>query len=118
MATYEQLKKEAWDFYSKLKPISCPALSYEKVIFTGVGFNHILRKGNVPRIKQDQMRRFRLLRYVPAVLQSKTASVSVRENKHVRFWTIADQVGEKIIKVVISQFKGGPKYFFSIMDYH
>ncbi len=118
MSRYEQLKNEASGFYSQIRKIPCPALNNEEVLFNDTGFNHLLRKGNTPRSKSDQLRRFRLLKHVSAVLQSKTASVSIRENKHVRFWTIADQIGEKIIKVVISQFKGGAKCFFSIMDYH
>lgn len=117
MERYEHVRAKAKKYYSSIGMVTCPSLDNEKVLFTDAGFNHLVRKGSIPRTIKDQMRRFHLLKHVLAVIRSKIATVSVRKNKQVIFWTLEERIKNKNIKVVIRQIKGGAKHFLSIMDY-
>lgn len=116
MKSYETLRKEAWDFYSQIGSVTCPTLNNERIIFSRAGFNHILKKGRTPRPKKDQIRRFKLLPYAKEILQGNNATVLFRKGETARFWEIATERSNLIIRVIVRQKKGGLKHFFSIMD--
>lgn len=116
MKSYGVLRKEAWDFYSQIGSVICPALNNEKVFFSRAGFNHILKKGRTPRPKKDQIRRFKLLPYTKEILQGNNATVLFRQGETALFWEIATERNNRIMRVIVRQKKGGLKHFFSVMD--
>jgi hypothetical protein len=116
MKSYDQLRKEAWDFYSKLEPVCCPLLNNEFIYFTKQGFNHLVQKGAISRSQNDQMRRFKLLKHVLIILKDNGAKLSSRKGSTAIFWMIKKSIGSQIIRVVIRQFHGEKKHFFSIMN--
>jgi hypothetical protein len=113
---YEKLKQEAKIFYSSIGSVTCPVLNNEKIIFDERGTNHLMRKGITPRSIRDQIRRFRLLKYVFVVIKDKNSELIIRKEKTAIFWTLKKSVGDQVIKVVIREFHGEIKHFFSIMN--
>ncbi len=129
---YEKAKQKAKRTYSRLGWISCPAFSGEAVAFTSEGFNHLLRKGRVPRTRNEQKRRFALVPYVAQIIKNPKAVILFERretktlvNRHgdkitvqsiADFWTFVDHIDGCKIKVVVRQLseKGG-KHFFSVM---
>ena len=103
----------------------------EYVLFTSAGFDHILRKGRIPRTRNEQKRRFALLPYVENIIKNPTAKIVYRKldvkekvNRHgekvliesvAHFWTFIDKVDDCGIKVVVRQLENKDKYFFSVM---
>lgn len=129
---YEKAKTKAKEIYSEIGHVPCPAFGGELVAFTGVGFNHLVRKGRIPRPRNEQKRRFVLIPYVENIIRNPTAVILYerRETKYVSdrhgekiliksvadFWTFVECIGGCTIKVVIRQLEtGGPKHFFSVM---
>lgn len=51
---YEKSKEKAKNIYSKIGRIECSALSDEFVTFSSVRFNHLVRKGRIPRTRNEQ----------------------------------------------------------------
>jgi hypothetical protein len=128
---YEKAKQQAKNIYSKIGRIKCPALGDEYVLFTSAGFNHILRKGRIPRTRNEQKRRFTLIPYAEIIIKNPTAKIVYRKNEIkenvnrygekiliesiAHFWTFVDRVEDCSIKIVIRQIEGKDKHFFSIM---
>lgn len=128
---YEKAKQQAKQIYSKIGRIRCPALGDEYVFFTSAGFNHILRKGRIPRTRNEQKRRFTLIPYVEEIIKNPAAKIIYRKtevkekvNRHgekvliesmAHFWTFVDKIDDCAIKVVIRQLENKNKYFFSVM---
>lgn len=108
--------KKIKDLYGKIGRIPCPAFNFELVHFTGKGFSHLLRKGHIPRPLSDQMRRLSLLKYAREIVVESTEFDTHRKGTGIEFWTLYKIFRNKKITVVISQIKGEPKKFFSIMD--
>ena len=129
---YEKAKQKAKSLYSKIGRLSCPAFGGEAVAFTSEGFNHLLRKGRVPRTRNEQKRRFALLPFVERVIKNPKAVILFerRETKTVinrhgdkmtlqsvaDFWTFVEKIDGCKIKVVVRQITAkGSKHFFSVM---
>jgi len=124
---YEKSKEKAKNIYSKIGHIECPALSNEFVTFSRVGFNHLVRKGRIPRTKNEQKRRFVLIPYVENIIKNPKAKILYREkivkykaNRHgekviieskARFWAFAENIESCKIKVIIRQLGSGNKHF-------
>lgn len=99
--------------------------------FTSAGFNHLLRKGRIPRTRNEQKRRFTLLPYVEQIIKNPTAKIVYKKieikekaNRHgekvliestAHFWTFIEKVDDCIIKVVIRQLEKKNSHFFSVM---
>ncbi len=129
---YEKSKEKAKDIYSKIGRIECPALSNEFVTFSRVGFNHLVRKGRIPRTKNEQKRRFTLIPYIEGIIKNPKAKVLYREktikykaNRHgekilieskAKFWAFEEKVERCRIKVIIRQLGDGNKHFFSVIS--
>ena len=116
MKSYEERRKEAWDFYLKLEPVLCPLFNNEPIYFKDQGFNHLIYTRGAPRLKRDQIRRFKLLKHVLTILKDPHSKLSSRKGGTAIFWTIKKSMGSKIIRVVLRQFYGEEKHFFSIMS--
>lgn len=112
---YKKIKEVMWMRYSKIGTVVVPCLNNEKVIFSRVGFNHLIRKNNGTRLLKDQIRRFHLLIYARIVLEGNDSNVIFKSQKDVRFWKITKIIKGKPIKVIIRQKGYSEKHFFSIM---
>jgi len=130
---YRKSKEKAKGIYSKIGHIKSPALGDELVAFTSAGFNHLVRKGRIPRTKSEQKRRFALISHIEAMVKNPHATIlylrrdtKVIQDRHgnkelvqsvASFWTFIENVKGKEIKVVIRQLgTGAPKHFFSVME--
>lgn len=128
---YKKTKDKAMEIYKKIGRISCPALNDDHIYFNRLGFNHIVRKGRITRTKNEQKRRFILLKYAEDIIRNPKAFIKFREyeikervNRHgekilvtfnSKFWTFTENREDCKIKLVVRQNDGSNKHFFSIM---
>lgn len=128
---YKKAKEKAKQIYSKIGIIKCPALGDSYVSFSRKGFTHIMRKGRIPRTRNEQKRRFTLLGHVETIIKNPKARIEyekrvVKEkvNRHgqkiliestAHFWTFMEKVDDCNIKIIIRQLNDGDRHFFSIM---
>ena len=129
---YAKAKQKAKAIYSAIGHVPCAALGNELVAFTGIGFNHLVRKGRFPRTRTEQKKRFVLVPYIEQMIKNPRAVIEYRriEEKVVvdrhgekmlvasvaEFWTFVERIDDCEVKVVIRQLDtGGPKHFFSVM---
>lgn len=128
---YEKSKERAKKVYSRIGRIKCPALDDEMVVFNSAGFNHLVRKGRIPRPRNEQKRRFVLLEYAEQIIKNPRADIEFRQSEIkytvdrygeevlmtsvAKFWTFAQTIDGCVIKVVIRQIEDKQKIFFSIM---
>ena len=129
----EKSKKKAKRIYAKIGRVPCPAFGGEFVAFNSAGFNHLVRKGRIPRTRNEQKRRFALIPYVEGIIRNLKANIFYerRETKNAtdrhgdkiiiksvaNFWTFVDTISGYSVKVVIRQLDtDGPKHFFSVMS--
>ena len=129
---YEKAKQKAKDIYIAIGNVTCNALGDEPVAFTGIGFNHLMRKGRIPRTRNEQKKRFVLIPYIKQVVRNSRTVIEYRQttemvevNRHggkitviskAEFWTFVEKIDDCMVKVVIRQLgTGGPKHFFSVM---
>jgi type I site-specific restriction endonuclease len=129
---YERAKKRAKRFYKKIGRVVSPALGGEEIIFSSVGFDHLLRKKRDWRPKRDQMRRFGLLKHLKKVVGDPHVSISYREKERtiqiekygrivskrsiIRYWTFVGKIEKEKIRVIVSQIGNGKKQFLSVMN--
>jgi hypothetical protein len=130
---YEKAKEKAKQIYSKIGSIPCPIFSNEKIAFTSRGFNHLIRKGRIPRPKNEQKKRFALLEHAEKIVKNPNLRASIEfEEKEItekvdkfgskvlvkkmaRFWTIVEEIDGCRIKLVIWEVENRQKEFLSIM---
>ena len=129
---YKKSLEKAKLIYSKIGRIKCPALNNESVSFSRLGFNHLVRKGRIPRTRNEQKRRFVLLPYIEKIIKNPRANISFvqktvknKVDRHgmkilvesmANFWTFIEKINACKIKVVIRQLNHGDKHFFSVMS--
>ena len=128
---YEKSKRKAKEIYSKIGRIRCPALSNEYISFSRIGLNHLIRKGRIPRPRNEQKRRFVLLPYVEKIIKNPEATIFYKHkrikrkvNRHgekilieseADFWIFIQKIKSCAIKVIIRQLGDGNKHFLSVM---
>lgn len=129
---YEKSKKKAKAIYTKIGRIPCPALGGELVAFTSAGFNHLVRKGRIPRPKNEQKRRFALIPYIEKIIKNPKATIQYerRETRNVvnrhgdkitiqsvaDFWSFSESINGCEVKVVVREIVGkAGKHFLSVM---
>ena len=129
---YQKSKEKAKEIYSKIGRIQCPALNNEYISFTSAGFSHLIRKGRIPRSKNEQKKRFVLIPFIESVIKNPRAKILFKRqearditNRHgdkiliksiADFWTFVEEINGCIIKVVIRQLEGkNQKHFLSVM---
>jgi hypothetical protein len=128
---YNKAFSKAKGIYKSIGNIKCPALNNEYVYFSRVGLNHLVRKGRIPRTRNEQKRRFRLIPYIKKVIKNEQAVIEYRKqeklikiNRHgqkitresiAHFWTFKEKIKDCNIKIVIRQIDEGNKSFFSVM---
>ena len=127
---YEKSKKKAKKIYSRIGQVNCPALD-GVVVFNSKGFTHLMRKGRVPRPKNEQKRRFVLISHAEKIIKNPKADINFRQkeikykvDRHgedrlitstANFWTFREQIKDCVVKVVIIQIENKQKQFLSIM---
>ena len=125
-------KNRAREIYSKIGRVECPALSNDSVSFSRIGFNHLIRKGRIPRTRNEQKRRFVLIPYVEEIVKNPEARIIYREktikykaNRHgekiiiesqAKFWAFMENIEFCRVKVIIRQLGDGDKHFFSVIS--
>lgn len=85
----KSLHQKARIEYSKLKPVTCPALGGEIIYFYNSDYEHLIRKGRRFRPAKDVIRRKRLLRHVRHLLEEKEALLISDRLVGVTFWKIS-----------------------------
>jgi len=135
---FNQIKRDAEDFYNKIGFIYCPYFS-SKINFNTKGLDHLIFKNwNRTRPINDQFSRFRHLALAPKVIQdSKTLQGIWNTQKFERvkkkdgswqqilklttyyeFIAVMESHGSKIrVKVIVKQIDGGEKFFLSIIPF-
>src|SRR3989338_5637903 len=114
---YKKSKERAKRIYSKIGRIKCSILGNNYISFSRLGFNHLVRKGRIPRTKNEQKRRFVLLPYVEKIVKNPKALILYRKkdvkekvNRYgekillessAHFWTFTEKVGGCTVRVVI-----------------
>lgn len=128
---YERSYNHAKKLYKQIGRIPCPALDGEIVAFNNRGFNHLLRKGRIPRTHNEQKKRFALIPYIEAVIKNPATLIIFNQkeekqyvNRHgqevlmagvAKYWRFIEKIDGCTIKVVIRQFGDENKYFLSVM---
>lgn len=129
---YEKAKQKAKALYVAIGHVPCSALGDELIAFTGTGFNHLMRKGRIPRTRNEQKKRFVLVPYIKQVIQNSQTVIEYRKttekvevDRHgekvfitstAEFWKLVEKIDDCMVKVVIRQLgTGGTKHFFSVM---
>lgn len=126
---YEEAKRKARECYGKIGRIWCPALN-DFVMFNTAGFHHLIWKRKKPRRRSEQIKRFSLISDAKTIIISSTAASEHRSTEayyetyrrgkrrtivsRADFWSFTENWNGKTITVVIRQFRGGKKHFFSV----
>jgi hypothetical protein len=121
---YKEAKLIARSRYQALGRIWCRALD-DPVVFTREGFQHLIRKRGIPRSRKEQCARSSLLPYAGDLLRDASAKVIERKKPAVldgskiilppaTFWALTGSYDGKLVTVVIRQFDGKEKHFFSV----
>jgi len=110
--------KKAYNEYFAIGRLVCKVLAGQTVHFRQHGFRHFLRKGKDIRPKQDQLRRFSLLRYAKTAIQAEATRITeTRIIQNATYWSLEYETGENyLIKVIIRKISDGDIDFVSIMD--
>ena len=77
---YEEAKHKAKALYRSVGRVRCAALG-EHIAFTKAGLRHLLRKGKKRHSRREQMRRFMLLTYAKAIVESRDVRVTHKTGK-------------------------------------
>jgi len=112
--------------YFRIGSVPCPAFGNELVYFNKQGFNHLIRKGRIPRIPEDARKRLGLFDRAETIIVSSDRFETHRHSpaKEVAgkvgippadFWSFHWKSDASSLIVVIRQIGSGPKHFFSIM---
>lgn len=128
---YNKSKDRAKKIYLKVGRVKSPALNGVNVLFTNIGFNHLVRKGRIPRTRNEQKRRFVLVPKIEKIISNPSAKIEYRTNKikyyanrHgnkvlitsiAYFWTFVEKINDCTIRVVVRKLNDGEFHFFSVM---
>lgn len=129
---FEEVKRNAKNFYNNLNGIKCPYLN-KKVQFNAEGFEHLLSKSwNRGRARSEQYIRLRLLpKVVEVIAKSHTLqeyderNMFIRQKvnsrwekrlKTVRYYIFIALIVRQSVKfkVVVKEIEGGLPFFWSI----
>jgi hypothetical protein len=129
----DEIKKEAIFLYKNIGEIYSPYFQ-EKVSFNSKGLEHIkFKKRNHSRSEEDQIVRFKLLKYASEILKisrtiqgiSKQKLFEPNKTNHrkelilvdVMFYEFVAIVDGVRIRIVIKQIENGQKFFWSIIPF-
>ena len=130
---YEKSKEKARKIYKKIGIVECPIFNDELIAFTSSGFNHLIRKGRIPRTRNEQKKRFVLLKHAERIVKKPSSRVlleyeerevvvkikrygqKILVKKKAKFWAFIEKIDGCKIKLVVGQVGNGDKKFISIM---
>lgn len=101
MDEYEKIKADAYKSYKEIGSVFCPLLG-KTVQFTNIGFNHLIRKGRMIRPREEQVRRFELIRYLVEIVSCPRADVHLDDSKSIKMWNIIKNIHGSDIRVVVA----------------
>lgn len=119
---FNSFKKTSRDTYRKIRFIYCPAFQDEVIHFTGVGFQHLIRKGRVSRKQPEQIERIGLIPLAINILQkTKTTDryrINIVGDSIAHFWLIKSRInGISIcVIVIVRRLNHGHLHFFSVFE--
>jgi hypothetical protein len=130
---FRQVKSTAEAFYKSIGSIRCPYFN-ETINFNTDGLEHLKFKGwNRARKRSDQFMRLKLIKLAPEIIRnSKTlqgiweTKSPVRRKRHgawesvftdVTYYEFIAVLERKRIKVIVKQFLGGEKFFWTMIPY-
>ncbi len=131
---FNQIKKEAEDWYKEIDLIECPFLK-RNVNFNAKGLDHIKFKAwNKARSISDQYLRFKFLRLAPVILKRSGTLQEFQDTKNferihsnskwkrlmvpVKYYGFIAVLGYKIkVKVIVKEIYGSQPYFWSIIPF-
>jgi hypothetical protein len=127
---YNKSKEKAKKIYRRIGIVQSPALGGDEISFNQLGFTHLVRRGRIPRSKNDQRKRFRLIPYLESIVTDQKAIITYDEteedetiNRHgVKmhrkskgyFWNFKTKIEDCEVKITIRQLNNGKKHFFSV----
>lgn len=128
-SNYKKAKRNAEKSYKKIVNVWSPAFE-EHIGFNSTGFDHLAWKQRKMRSKEEQMRRFSLIPDAARIIVSSvmatehrstiTTHETYRRNRRkiitsrADFWSFTEKRDGKTITVIVRQFEGGKKHFFSV----
>ena len=130
---FMSVKQSAEALYKTIGSVNCPYFR-EQVNFNTEGLEHLkFKTWNKARKRNDQFMRLKLLRLAPQIIQnSKTlqgvweTKLPVRRKRHgvwespftnVTFYEFIAVMENKRVKVIVKQFEGGEKFFWTMIPY-
>jgi hypothetical protein len=115
---HQRFLAAAREDYKSFGSVWVPAFA-EVVIFSGLGFNHLLRKERKFRSRAEQVRRLKLVGEAIEILGCAEVWHEFRERMSdqgsIKFWTFLGGDAHAASKVVVVQYAAGLKQFLSIM---
>ncbi len=135
---FNQIKRDAENFYGKIGSVYCPYFS-SKINFNTKGLDHLIFKNwNRTRPLSDQFSRFRHLILAPEVIKSSrtlqgiwntqkfervkkkdgTWQQVLKLTTYYEFIAIMESHGSRVrVKVIVKQVDGGDRFFLSIIPF-
>ena len=130
---FEDVRSRAEGFYQTIGSVQCPFFN-EKVNFNAEGLEHLKFKSwNHARKRRDQFMRLKLIDLAPEVIRrSRTlqgiweTKLPVRRKRHkkwesvftdVTFYEFIAVLERKRVKVIVKQFAGGEKFFWTMIPF-
>lgn len=130
---FESVRSNAEGFYKTVGAVQCPFFN-ERVNFNADGLEHLKFKSwNRSRRRSDQFMRLKLIHLAPDVIRhSRTlqgiweTKMPVRRKRHgiwekvftdVTYYEFIAVLERKRVKVIVKQFAGGEKFFWTMIPF-
>jgi len=130
---FNRVKNTAEAFYKTISSVPCPYFN-EKINFNTDGLEHLKFKAwNRARRRSDQFMRLKLIKLAPDVLRNSRTLQGVWETKspvrrkrhgvwesvftNVTYYEFIAVLEHKRVKVIVKQFLGGEKFFWTMIPY-
>lgn len=127
------VRSTAETFYRSIGSVHCPYFN-EKINFNTEGIEHLkFKTWNRARERNDQFMRLKLIKLAPEVIRrSRTlqgiwqTKLPVRRKRHgvwekvftdVTYYEFIAVLEQKRVKVIVKQFLGGEKFFWTMIPY-
>lgn len=130
---FENVRSNAEGFYKTIGSVHCPFFN-EKINFNTEGLEHLKMKAwNHARKRRDQFMRLKLIDLAPEVIRRSRTLQGIWETKlpvrrkrrkmwehvytDVTFYEFVAVLERKRVKVIVKQFLGGEKFFWTMIPY-
>jgi len=130
---FDEVKKEAEQFYLSIGEINCPYLK-DKISFNTKGLEHIkFKERGKARVKIDQYIRLKLLKLAPKIISASHTLQEYFETRkfekvninsrwedrmvEVAYYGFVAIINQARIKIIIKQSSGGNKFFWSLIPF-